>query len=99
MAKRGQYKKNAKPASVAKRKYNQQPEQKARRAQRNAARREMEKEGKVRKGDGKEVDHVKHKARGKLNNSKSNLRVIGRSENRAKNLGTGGRPKGSKNKK
>ena len=99
MAKRGEYKKNAKPASVAKRKYNQQPEQKARRAQRNAARREMEKEGKVRKGDGKDVDHVKHKASGKLDNSKSNLRVMDRSKNRAKNLGTGGRPKGSKSKK
>lgn len=99
MAKRGEYKKNAKPASVAKRKYNQQPEQKARRAQRNAARREMEKEGKVRKGDGKDVDHVKHKARGKLDNSKGNLRVMDRSKNRAKNLGTGGRPKGSKSKK
>ena len=99
MQKRGQYKKNAKPASVAKRKYNQQPEQKARRAQRNAARREMEKEGKVRKGDGKDIDHVKHKARGKLDNSKSNLRVMDRSKNRAKNLGTGGRPKGSKSKK
>lgn len=99
MAKRGEYKKNAKPASVAKRKYNQQPEQKARRAQRNAARREMEKEGRVRKGDGKDVDHVKHKARGKLDNSKSNLRVMDKSKNRAKNLGTGGRPKGSKSKK
>lgn len=99
MAKRGEYKKGAKPASVAKRKYNQQPEQKARRAQRNAARREMEKEGKVRKGDGKDVDHVKHKARGKLDNSKGNLRVMDRSKNRAKNLGTGGRPKGSKSKK
>ena len=99
MPKLGQYKKNAKPASVAKRKYNQQPEQKARRAQRNAARREMEKEGKVRKGDGKDVDHVKHKARGKLDNSKGNLRVMDKSKNRAKNLGTGGRPKGSKSKK
>ena len=99
MAKRGQYKKGAKPASVAKRKYNQQPEQKARRAQRNAARREMEKEGKVRKGDNKDLDHVKHKARGKLDNSKGNLRVMDKSKNRAKNLGTGGRPKGSKSKK
>lgn len=95
MAKKGEYKKGAKAASVAKRKYNQQPEQKKRRAQRNAARREMEREGKVHKGDGKDVDHVKHKARGKLNNSKSNLRVMDRSKNRAKNLGTGGRPKGS----
>ena len=99
MPKLGQYKKGAKPASVAKRKYNQQPEQKARRAQRNAARREMEREGKVRKGDGKDVDHVKHKARGKLDNSKGNLRVMDKSKNRAKNLGTGGRPKGSKSKK
>lgn len=95
MPRKGDFKKNAKPASVAKRKFNQQPEQKKRRAQRNAARRQMEKEGRVHKGDGKDVDHVKHKARGKLNNSKSNLRVMDRSKNRAKNLGTGGRPKGS----
>lgn len=99
MPKRGQYKKGAKPASVAKRKYNASEEQKTRRAQRNAARRQMEKEGKVRKGDGKDVDHVKHKARGKLDNSKGNLRVMDKSKNRAKNLGTGGRPKGSKSKK
>ena len=95
MARKGQYKANAKPASVAKRKFNSSEEQKTRRAQRNAARRQMEKEGKVRKGDGKDVDHVKHKARGKLNNSKGNLRVMDSSKNRAKNLGTGGRPKGS----
>ena len=97
MPKRGQYKAGAKPASVAKRKYNASEEQKTRRAQRNAARREMEKEGKVRKGDGKDVDHKEHKARGKLNNSRSNLQVMDKSKNRAKNLGTGGRPKkGSK---
>lgn len=95
MPAKGQYKKNAKPASVAKRKFNSSEEQKKRRAQRNAARRQMEKEGKVHKGDGKDVDHVKHKARGELNNSKGNLRVMDRSKNRAKNLGTGGRPKGS----
>ena len=95
MARKGETKKNAKPASVAKRKYNSSPEQKKRRAQRNAARRQMEKEGKVHKGDGKDVDHKKHKARGKLDNSKGNLRVMDRSKNRAKNLKTGGRPKGS----
>ena len=99
MAKKGQYKAGAKPASVAKRKYNASEEQKARRAQRNAARRTMEKEGKVRKGDNLDVDHKKHKARGKLDNSKGNLRVMDKSKNRAKNLGTGGRPKGSKSKK
>ena len=98
MPKRGQYKKGAKPASVAKRKYNASEEQKGRRAQRNAARREMEKAGKVSKGDGKDVDHKSHRARGKLDNSKSNLRVMDKSKNRAKNLGTGGRPKGSKSK-
>lgn len=95
MPQKGEFKKGAKPASVAKRKFNSTPEQKKRRAQRNAARREMEQAGKVHKGDGKDVDHVKHKARGKLNNSKSNLRVMDKSKNRAKNLGTGGRPKGS----
>ena len=99
MPKRGQYKAGAKPASVAKRKYNASEEQKTRRAQRNAARRTMEKEGKVHKGDNLDVDHKKHKARGKLDNSKGNLRVMDKSKNRAKNLGTGGRPKGSKSKK
>ena len=95
MAKKGQYKANAKAASIAKRKYNSSEEQKTRRAQRNNARRRLEREGKVRKGDGKDVDHKAHKARGKLNNSRSNLRVMDKSKNRAKNLGTGGRPKGS----
>ena len=98
MPKKGEYKKGAKPASVAKRKYNQKPEQKARRAQRNAARAEMVKKGKAKKGDGKDVDHKKHKARGKLDNSASNLRVVDKKKNRAKNLKTGGRPKGSKTK-
>lgn len=94
MPKKGEYKSGASKDSIRQRKYNSQPEQKARRAQRNAARREMEKAGKVRKGDGKDVDHVKHKARGKLNNSSSNLRVMDKGKNRAKNLGTGGRKKG-----
>ena len=95
MPKAGQYKKGAKKASIAKRKFNGTEEQKKRRVQRNTARRRMEKAGKVHKGDGREIDHIKHKARGKLNNSPSNLRVIGRTANRKKNLGTGGRPKGS----
>ena len=94
MPAKGQYKKGATADSVRQRKYNSQPEQKARRAQRNAARREMEAKGKVSKGDKKDVDHKVHKARGKLNNSPSNLKVVSRSENRAKNLGTGGRKKG-----
>ena len=95
MPQRGEYKKGAKAASIAKRAYNQQPEQKKRRAQRNAARREMEKKYGKQALQGKDVDHIKHKARGKLDNSRSNLRVMDRKKNRAKNLGTGGRPKGS----
>lgn len=93
MPKKGQFSANASEDSKRQRKYNSSELQKKRRAQRNAARREMEKAGKVSKGDGKDVDHKKHKAKGMLNNSKSNLRVLDASKNRAKNLGTGGRKK------
>lgn len=93
MPRKGQFSANASEDSKRQRKYNSSELQKKRRAQRNAARREMEKAGKVSRGDGKDVDHVKHKAKGKLNNSKSNLRVMDASKNRAKNLGTGGRTK------
>lgn len=96
MPKKGQFKKGASADSIRQRKYNSSPEQKKRRAQRNAARRELMKEGKVQKGDGKDVDHKKHKARGKLNNSRSNLRVLSASKNRSMNLGTGGRKKKGK---
>jgi hypothetical protein len=46
---------------------------------RKKARRLMEKAGRVRKGDGKEVDH---KDRNTGNNSRKNLRVMSRSANR-----------------
>jgi hypothetical protein len=64
--------------------YHASPEQKKRRAQRNAARRVMEREGKVRPGDGKDVDHADGRKRGPLNNSRSNLRVMSKSRNRAR---------------
>lgn len=51
------------------------------RAARNKARREMEKKGRVRRGDGKEVDHKNHKPR---DNSPSNLRVVSKKANRTK---------------
>lgn len=92
MAAKGQYKKNAKADSVRQRKYNSQPEQKKRRAERNNVRRKAEREGKVRKGDGKDIDH---KDKNTANKSASNLRVRSRSANRADNRGTGGRKKGS----
>lgn len=92
MAAKGQYKKNAKPDSVRQRKYNSTEAQKKRRAERNASRAKMEKAGKVRKGDGKDVDH---KNKSTSDQSKGNLRVRSRKSNRADNRGTGGRKKGS----
>lgn len=82
MPKRGQFKKNAKADSVRQRKYNSSDEQKKRRAERNHARAIMERKGKVRKGDGKDVDHSNHNTSDK---SSKNLRVMNRSKNRAKN--------------
>jgi len=61
-------------------KYNAKPEQKKRRAQRNAARRKMEKAGKVHKGDGKDVAH---KDNNTANNSRSNLAVQSKAKNRS----------------
>jgi hypothetical protein len=57
-------------------------EQKKNRAKRNAARREMEKEGRVHKGDGKDVDHKKPLIKGG-SKAKSNLRVVSKSSNRS----------------
>lgn len=82
MPKKGEFKKGAKPDSVRQRKYNSQPEQKKRRAERNASRAKMEKAGKVRKGDGKDVDHRNHNTSDK---SSKNLSVMDRSKNRAMN--------------
>lgn len=82
MAKKGQYKKGATADSIRQRKYNSSPEQKKNRASRNAARRAAEKAGKVRKGDGRDVDH---KNMNPKDNRKSNLQVMDKSKNRAKN--------------
>ena len=57
-------------------------EQKKRRAQRNAARRKAMREGRVKKGDGKEIDHLGFNRRGKLNNSKT--RVVSQKTNRSR---------------
>ena len=82
MAKKGEYKKGATADSVRQRKYNGSSEQKKNRASRNAARRAAEKAGKVRKGDGRDVDH---KNMNPKDNRKSNLQVMDKSKNRAKN--------------
>lgn len=56
------------------------PEQKKRRAARNRARNEAIKKGLVRKGDGKELDHVGHHRTGSLDDVPT--RVKSRSANR-----------------
>lgn len=61
--------------------YNAKPEQRKKRAMRNKARRELEKEGLVHKGDGKDVDHRKMLRDGG-SNARSNLRVVSEEKNR-----------------
>lgn len=60
--------------------YQGKPEQKKNRAKRNAARDKMEKAGKVRKGDGKDIDHRNGNPQ---DNSSENLRVQSKSANRS----------------
>lgn len=62
------------------RNYHSKPEQKRKRAARNKARRKMEKEGKVSKGDGKDVAHKDGNPR---NNNRRNLEVQSKSKNRS----------------
>lgn len=64
------------------RKYDGQPEVKKKRALRNKARRKLEKEGVVKKGDGKDVDHKKPLSKGG-SNGRSNLRAVSASKNRS----------------
>nr|DAE97288.1 MAG TPA: hypothetical protein [Caudoviricetes sp.] len=61
--------------------YGARPEQKKKRAMRNAARRELMEEGLVHKGDGKDVDHKKMLKNGG-SNARSNLRVVSEKKNR-----------------
>lgn len=73
------------------------PEQKKNRASRNAARAKLMREGRVRKGDGKDVDHQNSDPK---DNSGSNLKVLDKSKNRGKvGRSEGGRAKGRKRKR
>jgi hypothetical protein len=76
MAKQRDYKKEY-------RDFHGKPEQIKNRVKRNKARREMEKKGRVRKHDGKEVDHKKPLSKNG-SNGKKNLRVVSRHTNRIK---------------
>lgn len=60
--------------------YHGTAEQRKRRAARNRARRKAMREGRVKKGDGKEVHHVGAKRKGPLNNKRT--RVVSRKYNR-----------------
>jgi len=62
------------------RKYDSKPVVKKRRAQRTAARYQMEKEGLVKVGDGKHVDHKTPLSKGGSNKRK-NLRVVSAKKN------------------
>lgn len=73
------------------RKYQSSTKAKKDRASRNKVRRQALREGRVHKGDGKEIDHRDSNPR---NNAKSNLRVVSRYTNRSKREDS--RLKGSK---
>lgn len=64
-------------------KYQKKPEQVQKRMARNRARYAMMKAGKVKKGDGKDVDHINGVGAG---NHPSNLRVVPKSKNRKRNF-------------
>lgn len=95
MPKKGETKSNATARSKQQRKYNSTPEQKKKRAMRNKARRQAIAEGKVKKGDSKDIDHKTPLRKGG-SNAKSNQRVRSKKANRADNgsrPGVGGKKK------
>lgn len=69
--------------------YQATPKEKAKRAARGRARYAMEKAGKVQKGDGKDVGHVKPLSKGGTN-AKGNLKVQSRKKNRGHGMSPGG---------
>lgn len=71
--------------------YHASEKQKHNRALRNAARNEMEDEGRVHKGDNKDVDHKRPLITGGSNRDE-NLRVVSRSANRSYRRNSKGRP-------
>lgn len=61
--------------------YQARPDQVANRVKRNQARAEAIKDGRVKKGDGKDIDHKKMLSKGG-SNAKANTRVVSASRNR-----------------
>lgn len=62
--------------------YNKKPSVQKKRVANNKARRQALREGRVSKGDGKEIDHIKPLDKGG-STAKSNTRVVSRKTNRA----------------
>jgi len=85
------YNKGIMPRDYTRERLLESPERRKKRAARNKARRMLMREGKVSKGDGKDVDHKKPLRAGGTS-SKGNLRVRSSTANRADNGGKGGRP-------
>ena len=75
--------------------YENRPEQVRRRVARNRARRKAMREGKVHKGDGKELDHVGHHRTGSLDNVRTVVKS--RSANRRRQPPTKARGKARNN--
>ena len=71
--------------------YESRPEQIKRRVARNRARRKVIREGRARKGDGREVDHTGHHRTGSLDNVPT--KVVSRSANRRRQPTTKARGK------
>lgn len=72
-------------------KFHSSPEARKNRSERTLARYYAEKEGRVSKGDGKEIDHIKPLSKGG-SNAKSNQRIISRKKNRSFRRGSDHRP-------
>ena len=78
--------------------YHGTPEQRKKNDSRKKARRMLEKEGKAKKGDGKDVDHKVPLSKGGTNNS-SNLRVVPASSNRSFSRNADGSLKSQKSRR
>ena len=89
MAKKRVYRKGTEGSEYS---YHASEEQKKNRAARNKARREAIREGRVKKGDGKELDHKVPLSKGG-SKSTSNTRVTTRKANREKYNKTPGKKK------
>lgn len=72
--------------------YKSKPEQIAKRVERNKARKTLMDEGLVKKGDGKEVDHIVPLAKGGKN-VRSNMRVKSAADNHSYPRSTNHKPK------